>query len=79
MCARIQLQRHAIRSPILDTDVFEQASVSILRRFQRAARPAPAIGSDGASPPTCPATSPQAQQQDRIASTPYCPNSSLSP
>ena len=46
MFASSQSQRRSARSPHI-TDVFERASLSILRRYQRAAGAAVFAGSDG--------------------------------
>lgn len=47
MFANIQLQRRSLRSRSMATDVFEQASLSIVRRYQRAAGDAAALGREG--------------------------------
>lgn len=50
MIASIQLQRRSVGSQYIPADVFEQTSLSILRRYRRAATP-PAVSSRKLSRP----------------------------
>ena len=64
MFASIQLHHRSNRSPFIATDVFEQASLSILRRYQQAASPA-FIGSGDA--PAGPSSQARQQEPGRFA------------